>query len=97
MPTFGGNAGVKVNVDSEGDETEVRFSDHAREILNYIYDIPGTADKELIAFLKDNLKAFARLREHLATVAKSPAMDETTMQDTIDSLNIELDSFAWPY
>lgn len=96
MPTFGGNTSVKVNVDSEGDETEVRFSDHAREILNYIYDIPGTADKKLIAFLKDNLKAFARLREHLASVAKSPAMDETTMQDAIESLNTELDSFAWP-
>lgn len=99
MPTFGGNTGVKVNVDSEGEsyETDVRFSDYARDILNYIYDIPVTADKKLIAFLKDNLKAFTRLREHLAAVAKSPAMDETTMKDTIDSLNIELDSFAWPY
>ena len=99
MPTFGGNTGVKVNVDSEGEsyETDVRFSDYARDILNYIYDIPVTADKKLIAFLKDNLKAFTRLREHLAAVAKSPAMDETTMQDTIDGMNIELDSFAWPY
>lgn len=99
MPTFGGNTGVKVNVDSEGEsyETEVRFSDYSRDILNYIYDIPGTADKKLIAFLKDNLKAFAKLRDHLAAVAKSPAMDETTMQDTIDGMNIELDSFAWPY
>ena len=99
MPTFGGNTGVKVNVDSVGEsyETDVRFSDYARDILNYIYDIPGTADKKLIAFLKDNLKAFAKLRDHLAAVAKSPAMDETTMQDTIDGMNIELDSFAWPY
>ena len=98
MPTFGGNTGVKMNVDSDGEPYEIKiFSDYARGILNYIYDIPGTADKTLIAFLKDNLKAFTRLREHLAAVAKSQAMDETTMQDTIDSLNIELDSFAWPY
>lgn len=98
MPTFGGNTGVKMNVNSDGEsyETEIRFSDYARDILNYIYDIPGTADRRLIAFLKDNLKAFVRLREHLAAVAKMPAMDKTTMQDTIDSLNLELDSFAWP-
>lgn len=99
MPTFGGNTGVKMTVDTDGEsyETEIRFSDYARDILNYIYDIPGKADRNLLSFLKDNLAGFRKLREHLAAVAKSPAMDEATMQDTIDRLNIELDSFAWPY
>lgn len=99
MPTFGGNTGVKVNVVSEGESYEIEkpFSDFARDILNYIYDIPGKADKKLLSFLEDNLNSLKKLREHLAAVAKSPEMDEATMQNTIESLNIELDSFAWPY
>lgn len=99
MPTFGGNTGVRVNVVSEGESYEIEkpFSDFARDILNYIYDIPGTVDKNLLSFLADNLKALKKLREHLAAVAKSPVMDDATMKNTIDRLNIELDSFAWPY
>ena len=85
LPSFG-----------ETDEVDTAFSKFARSILNYIYDIPSQADRHLIAFLKDNLKGLKTLRTHLATIAKSPEMDETMMNNTIKSLDIELEVFAWP-
>ena len=99
MPTFGGNKGVKqMVVPEEGEPTEITisFSDFIRDNLNYIYDIPGKADQSLLSSIEDNLNRLKTLREHLASVAKSPKMDKTIMNDTIESLDRELDSFAWP-
>ena len=99
MPTFGGNKGVKqMVVPEEGEPTEITisFSNFIRDNLNYIYDIPGKADQNLLSSIEDNLNRLKTLREHLAAVANSPVMDKATMEKAIESLDRELDSFAWP-
>lgn len=95
MPTFGGATG-EVTVVKSGIEFKKRFSEHVRDMLNYIYDIPSSADKHLLSFLSDNLNGLINLRKHLVVIAAGPEMNEDQMQLTIDRLNIELEAFAWP-
>lgn len=86
MPTIG------TSTDDDGN-----LSDKVRNVINYIYDIPSTADECLIAYLQDNLSGLKILRKRLAELAKSPAMGDKTMTDKLERINLDMDVMAWPY